>query len=350
MAKRMLDSTAVGAFCESLSYMLGAGIQTDEAVYLLSESKDDSDFKQACLDAYRILSEGGTLSYGMKSSGMFPSHAVDMVQIGEGSGRLEDVLRSLGTYYAEEARLVSKVRSSIGYPAVLLCVMAVILAFTIGAILPIFDGVYQSVAGGLTASSFEVAALSAPIAWIALAITVVCAVIAVACLVMVRSEEGRERLNGWLEHVPFTRDAMESLALSRFVSVLSVYIAAGYDMDHSMEMAVASVHNRAVREKAERAYADMVDPEMAKGLVQAIVDCELLDPIYARMLTAGARVGDLDEVLDGLSATFFNESVERMDRIIEVLEPAFAAFMTVAVGVTLIAVMLPLIGIMGSMG
>ena len=68
------------------------------------------------------------------------------------------------------------------------------------------------------------------------------------------------------------------------------------------------------------------------------------------MLTIGTRSGSLDAALDRLSANFFDDAILRIDGAIDNIEPALAAFLTIAVGATLISVMMPLIGIMGSIG
>ena len=65
------------------------------------------------------------------------------------------------------------------------------------------------------------------------------------------------------------------------------------------------------------------------------------------MLVVGTRSGSLETVLASLSDTFFDDSIVRLDGLIDSVEPTLAAFLTVGVGATLIAVMLPLIGIMG---
>lgn len=96
MSKSLLESSALSAFCESTALMLSAGIQTDEAVSMLSENMEDSAFKRACDRVYVGLISGATLSQAMEASGAFPRYAVDMVGVGEASGRLEEVLRSLG--------------------------------------------------------------------------------------------------------------------------------------------------------------------------------------------------------------------------------------------------------------
>ena len=62
------------------------------------------------------------------------------------------------------------------------------------------------------------------------------------------------------------------------------------------------------------------------------------------------RSGSTEETLAQLSNTFFDDAVLQIDRALDRVEPVLAAFLTIAVGATLIAVMLPLIGIMGSIG
>ena len=139
MAKPKLDSAGISLFCESVAMMLAAGIQTDEAVGMLSEDIGDVALQATCESVYGRLCAGDTLAVAMKASGAFPRYAVDMVGVGEASGRLEEVLRSLGVYYDEEDRLFAKIRSSVGYPAALLCIMSIILAFTVIIILPVFE-------------------------------------------------------------------------------------------------------------------------------------------------------------------------------------------------------------------
>ena len=114
MAKPKLDSAGISLFCESVAMMLAAGIQTDEAVGMLSEDIGDTALQATCTTVYRSLNAGETLARSMEASGAFPRYAVDMVRVGENAGRTEEVLRSLGVYYDEEDRLFAKIRSAVG--------------------------------------------------------------------------------------------------------------------------------------------------------------------------------------------------------------------------------------------
>ena len=350
MAASMLESSALNSFCESIAIMLSAGIQTDEAVHMLGENMEDTALKRGCDGVYAGLIAGKPLAASMEETGLFPRYAIDMVATGELSGRLENVLRSLAVYYDEESRLFERIRSNISYPAALLCIMSVILAFTVAIILPVFVEVFESLSGSMTAGSFSAVNASIAIGWIALAIVLVSTAIALVGAIASRTSSGRNFVIGAFQKLPLTRQAMYQLAVSRFTSVLATYTASGVDSDTTMKHALAMIEHPKLKGKVQAAYASMVDLDSAKSLAQALGDNEVFEPVYARMLRIGTHSGSIDEVLDRLSSTFFDDAIMQIDRIVDSMEPALAAFLTVAVGATLISVMLPLIGIMGSIG
>lgn len=350
MAKPKLDSAGISLFCESVAMMLAAGIQTDEAVGMLSEDIGDTALQTTCESVYRTLNRGQNLAQAMRESGAFPRYAVDMVGVGENAGRLEEVLRALGVYYDEEDRLFAKIRSAVGYPAALLCIMSLILAFTVIIILPVFEDVYVSMAGSLTNGSFNAVGLSIGIGWVALGITLVCTIAALGLVVASRSESGRMTVMHLFEKFPTTRPAMEQLAVSRFASALAAYTASGVNTDMAMKEALEVVEHAGLKAKGQAAYGLMIDAAQPRSLAQAISEAEVFEQIHARMLTIGTRSGSLDAALDRLSANFFDDAILQIDSAIDSIEPALAAFLTIAVGATLISVMMPLIGIMGSIG
>lgn len=342
-ARERLTSADVSVFCEGMAMMLAAGIQVDEALSLLDIRRASARLSCVCEEAYRAVLSGCGLAEAMRRTGAFPRHAVDMVAVGERTGRLEQTLRRLTSYYDEESRVFAKVRTAVGYPAALLCVMAVIVAFTVWVVLPVFIRVYESMAGSLTAGSSAAIAASVVIGWVALIVTLLGAAATVAAVVASRTPRGNALLIKVLERLPFTRGAMEKLALS-------TYIASGVNDDVAMAESIKTIEHPQVRAHAEEALRLMEDAERSRGLSAAIAESCLFDALYARMIVIGARTGSVENVLAGLGETFFNEAADRVDRVIDSVEPLLAALLTIAVGTTLISVMLPLIGIMGSIG
>lgn len=350
VASVRLTSADVSVFCEGMAMMLSAGIQLDEALSLLDIRRGNARLSQVCETAYRAVAGGQSLADALRQTGAFPRHAVDMVAIGERTGRLEQTLRRLMLYYDEESRVFSKVRTAVGYPAALLCVMAVIVAFTVWVVLPVFVDVYEGLAGSLTAGSSASIAASIAIGWVALIITIVGAAAAVTAVVASRTPKGNMFLLRLFARLPFTREAMEKLALSRFTLALSTYISSGVNDDVALAESIRTVEHPRIREHATHALQLMQDPERGLGLSAALAESNLMDALYSRMLVIGARTGSAENVLAGLGETFFNEATDSIDHVVDSVEPVLAALLTVAVGATLLAIMLPLIGIMGSIG
>lgn len=350
MAQKLLESSALSAFCGSVATMLSAGIQAEEAVLMLAENRERSRFQEVCNIMYEHLVAGESFSSAMSASEGFPSYAVEMAATGEQSGHLEQVMRNLEMYYDEEDRMFTKLRSSVGYPAALLVIMAVILLFTVLFILPVFAGVYENLAGSLVSQSFVSIGFSTAIGWVALAITVVVAAVALFLSFSTRSEIGRVRVIRLFEKLPMTSRALGQLALSRFTAALATFVSSGITNEEAMAKALATVDHEKLHEKLAAARDSMVDLDHPRSLAQAISEHDVFEPLYARMLNVGMRSGSADETLAQLSQTFFDDAVLQIDESLDHVEPALAAFLTIAIGLTLIAVMLPLVGIMGSIG
>ena len=162
-----------------------------------------------------------------------------------------------------------------------------------------------------------------------------------------RAEALRRLFRTLFEKLPFTSAAARRLAEAQFTTALATFTASGMDTDTAMERASDMVRHRALRAQLESCRRQMLE---GRSLAQAVYDNRVFEPLYARMLMSGARSGNLDQVLARLAQVFSEDANMRMGRIIDSVEPVLAGFLTVSVGVTLLAVMLPLIGILTSIG
>ena len=350
MARKKLEASALSTFCGSMATMLAAGIQVDEATNMLSETREGSRFQDVCGELYKHVVSGDSLAVAIGKTGVFPKYTIDMVGAGERSGHLENVLRNLELYYDEEDRLFIKLRSSVGYPAALLCIMSVILAFTVVFVLPTFVKVYENMVGSLAAGSFSSVAASLLIGRVALVVMVALAVLAVVVVAIAPTTRGRAIVMNLLLRLPRTKRALYQLALSRFTAALATLVSSGVNDREAMCRAADTVEQKRLRGRLMAAAESMNDVDNPRTLVQAITENDIFEPIYARMLAVGMRSGNVDVTLARLSSTFFDDAVTQIDRAFDSIEPLLAALLTIVVGATLVAVMLPLIGIMISIG
>lgn len=350
MATKILDSESISVFCQNVAVMYSAGIQLDESISLLRENTSSKGLQDACDSIYKSLLRGTSLTTAVSESGCFPDYAVSMISAGEHSGRLENVLWNLSNYYSEESRLFDKIRNAIGYPAALLTIMSIILVFVVFVILPVFIDVYENFAGGVGGGSFAFIGASIVIGNVALVATLICTIAVLAALLTAQSASGQRALMNFLSKMPGTRKPLREMAIGRFTAALSTCLAAGIDSETAFDRAYEMVDNQALKTQLAKARDLLVDPSGSMNIATAIVETEVLSPMYSQMLVVGSKSGSVETVIATISAQYFENAVTSLDGLIDSFEPALAAFLTIAVGCTLAAVMIPLIGIMNSIG
>lgn len=350
MKRPLLNSLALSELFESIALMLSSGMQASQALWTLAQDSGDEDVLSTCRQMCTSLDNGNPLGEAAQQTGAFPPYAVKMLKIGDKSGRSEEVARSLATYYGEEHRLFSRLRSSLGYPCLLLGLMSVILVVTCALVLPVFMNVYQQMTGSLTTGSYWFVSLALVVGWAAFALTLAATVAMLALYVKSGSESGRMALLRLCEKVPSLKESAYNLAVSRFSAALATALASGLNTSEALALATQTVDHRQLSQRLSDAQVAMDDNSDPKGLARAMVEAGLFQPLYGHMLLVQATAGSTAEALDALSATLFEDALDSMTAAIDKIEPLLAGLLTVAVGATLLTVMMPLIGIMGSIG
>ena len=238
--KDRLDNLGVSAFCESMAMMVQSGIQTDEAVSLLAEGaaegKKEGPLHRGLVLMTELLEQGKGLAAAMRESGCFPDYALDMVEAGESSGRLEDVLFRLSRYYAEQKTIADKLRSAVTYPAAMLLLIIAVLAAMLLMVLPAFTGVYDKLTGSLAVSGYGYVRWAYAFCWAALIVMLVLAALLIAGLLLWRGGH-RETVERVLRRIPITAGILNGMGMFRFTSALSTFLASGEMQDEAMKRA-----------------------------------------------------------------------------------------------------------------
>lgn len=342
--EKKLSSAQVSAFCGSIGMMLRAGVPLDQAVAMFAQDTAEVLGTAAGVMA-SALEEGYGFADGAQKTGVFPSYALGVFRTAELSGRLDMALERLAEEYDRQHRLFARLQSTLSYPAALLMMMCGVLAVLVFGVLPMFEGVYASITGSLAASSYTYVLAAAAVGRVSLVLCILVSAVLLTLCLLLRGEAGRKKLSRLMEKLSFTRNASRLLALSRLSDTLSTLLASGTDPDTAMELAEELTEHGglrislcACREKMRRGV----------GLASALVQCRVLPPLYGRMLMGGSESGRLAETLEELSRRLVQEAEESLCAVMDRTEPVLIGFLTLSVGLTLLGVMLPLLGILGA--
>ena len=113
-----------------------------------------------------------------------------MVEIGERSGRLDEVLDALCAYYEREESVSEGIRSAVAYPLVMIVMMALVVGVLVIKVLPVFSEVFVELGGGASSFAGQVMRLGAASGRIAIALTAVVLLLLAAYLLMRAFPEG----------------------------------------------------------------------------------------------------------------------------------------------------------------
>jgi type IV pilus assembly protein PilC len=333
------------AFCSEMSLYLRAGNPVPECFYIFLKQEKPYIPKSSVVELYSETEMGTPLCEAMQLTGIFPDHLLSMVDAGERTGHLEEVFRTLSSYYEGRRRTRANLRSAILYPAILLCITILVVFVILPEVLPIYNEAFAELGGTMPPFTFiliKVASAIGSAHWYILG------VLAAAALYF-----------GVTMLVPKLRDAFLSRARTRFykkaagrklnsaffVSLLSLGVSGGLDIDETMKMIEDSFADRFGPNSVTACRADIAS---GTGFAKAVENAGLLNSVDASILGTGIATGNTDIVLGELTERTDTEAREALDRSVGRVEPAIVLVMAIVVGVVLIAVMFPLLGIMSA--
>jgi type IV pilus assembly protein PilC len=130
-------STAQGS--RTLATLLGGGIPLVNALEVTSRSLGNQYMASELLSAAQQVREGRSLAAAMLDSGVYPDVAIKMIEVGESTGALQEMLNSLSDFYDEEIDTNLGRFITIVEPALLVIMGIVIAGLLLSLYMPLFN-------------------------------------------------------------------------------------------------------------------------------------------------------------------------------------------------------------------
>lgn len=344
---KALSNTELTTFCSQFALILRSGISSLEGLSIMQEDTPKGEGQELLSGMIRTMEETGSLYEALTASEVFPPYLCSMVEIGEQSGRLDDVMASLSEHYRREDEMAKNIKSAVSYPLVMLGMMIVVIFVLIVKVLPVFNEVFQQLGTGLGGISGTILSLGNTVSRYALVFVLVAAVIAGLFFYFAFTTKGRCQIRVFARSFLPTQKLMEKIACSRFASGMYLSLSSGLDTDQSLEMVSRLVDHPVIQEKIRNIQALILE---GTSFADAVSQTNMFSGIYARMVSIGYKTGAMDDVMKQISVQYDEEIDSRMSDLVAKLEPTLVAILSIIVGLILLSVMLPLMGIMSNIG
>jgi len=136
---KLLSKVAISRLTRTLSTLISGGVPMLESLKITSTTTGNVLIEKQILEARRLVAEGKTLHEAFKEAGNFPVMLIQMVNVGEATGTLDEMLGKLATFYDDEVEASVAALLSIMEPVLLICVGGIVGALIISMYLPIFS-------------------------------------------------------------------------------------------------------------------------------------------------------------------------------------------------------------------
>ena len=353
---KKLSSGDLSIFCFQLSLIMKAGIPLNEGLNTLGDESGDMAESQNRIrgilgktvrEMAASVEIGDPLSFAMKKTGVFPDYVISMVEIGEGTGKLDNVLESLGDYYERDQYIRTKIRNSMMYPIFLFIIMSVVIVLLVSRVFPIFSKMLEQMGGSLSEGHQAVEAFAGSLAAgeYAMYIILGLAVISVIIAVFARTRPGKDFI-GWFASVfPLTKNINKKIAASRFANAMSMTLSSGMDVNSALKMSVNLIENAVYKARFGECIKDI---ENGESFAKAIGKTGAFSGMYIKFIDVGQKTGTVDSVMKKISDICDSEADTSLSNATSFIEPLLVGILSVIIGIILISVMIPLVEVMSN--
>ncbi|MDD5039949.1 MAG: type II secretion system F family protein [Patescibacteria group bacterium] len=327
-------------FTRHLYTMLESGIALDQAVKITAEQTTQEKFKVVLFDIHQQLLQGRSFHECLnRHKRYFDNFYISMVRVGEKSGKLDEVLSYLLEQQESDYEVITKSRSAMIYPSVIISALVVMVTFMMLFVIPKITEILTEYEVTLPLATRVLIGLSGFLSNYGLYLIPVLGVIVYLFLKWKKSPRGKWRWDGLILKLPGIKKIVIEFNLARFTRSLSSLLKSGMQLDQALELA-AEVSNNSHYQKSLRASINFVQKGIP--LVEVLKGNTVLFPqITTRMIEVGEKTGKLDHMLQRLAVFYEKALTTTIANISSIIEPALLITIGLAVAFVAIAVLTP---------
>jgi type IV pilus assembly protein PilC len=334
----------VALMSRQLATMVSSGLTLVRALSVLSDQIESKPLREAMLQVRADVEQGTLLSASLeKLPKIFPPLYISMVKAGEVGGSLDQVLLKLSTTLENQVALRQKVRSAMAYPAIVLCLVVVIITALMIFVVPIFKKLFASLGAPLPVPTQIVISISNIVASYYLVVVIAAIIIGIVLFRRwIATPSGREKWDRLKLRPPVFGPLTHKVALARFTSTLASLLTSGVPIIEALDIVASNSGNQIVA-NAVRGAQDGV--RRGQSLSTTLAQYDVMPIMVTQMIETGEESGALDGMLDKVAEFYDNEVNSTINSLTSVLEPLLIVTMGVAIGAIVISMYLPMFNI-----
>jgi type II secretory pathway component PulF len=289
-------------FLQALEDLISSGLSAGESLRLLAQRLQEPKLKTLCAGLWERLSEGATLSRAMGDfPEVFDGSTINLIQAGEATGSVHEVLQRLITHLTEQRELRRQFVAAMAYPIFMLFVACGVILFFLFFLLPRLQGLLTSLGGKLPLSTQILVGLSDFALRYGVIVAGALVFGAISFWRWRATAPGREATDAWLLKLPLVGPFVISQTVLVFSQTLSVLLENGITTAEALKMTGRQIANVIHRRAFDTATDRVLEGE---NLSRALGATNCFPPLVLDQMAIGENTGNIVPSLKKISASY----------------------------------------------
>jgi type IV pilus assembly protein PilC len=327
-------------FTQQIASLLTAGLPLVQTLEALQDQTEDEVFRVIIRDVRADISSGNAFSASVKKfPRSFNNLFISMVEAGEASGALAEILSKVAAYFEATVKLNKKVKSAMTYPIAVISLAIILVNVLLIFVIPVFAAMFADFGAKLPTPTQLLIDLSNFLKynfhWIVLGALAVWW----GFRKFVATPKGRRIKDQLLVRAPIFGSLVHKIALSRFCRTYATLIRSGVPILRTLEI-VAGASGKV---QIEDACAEIAKHVSQGGQVSEVLAVNpFFPPMIKHMVKAGETTGNVDGMMNKTADFYDTECDATVASLTSLIEPLLIVFLGVVVGSIVIAMFLPI--------
>jgi type IV pilus assembly protein PilC len=338
----------ISMFCKQFSICIKSGIPICDILNLLYEQILHKSIKNSLITIRENVQKGNSLHSSMqKTFNVYPEFMINMIYLGEESGKLDEILEELSRYYEKEHKLIKKFTNSMIYPCTVFITIMIVSLFLFIKVIPVFISNLNSLDADipfitrlvLGSSNF----LNKNILWI----LIICLILVFLFMEYFKTEKGKVIFDKFKFVCPILSSVYKRLIYTRFSRGLNILLSSGVGLLRAFEIINDVIGDRYFKLKLKIVFDDIKKGEELSRSLDAM---NLFPKFFIAMIKIGEETGNLEQMFLTAADIFYEDAEENVEKATALVEPILIIFLGIIIGIIVLSVMLPMLSVMDSVG
>jgi type IV pilus assembly protein PilC len=328
--------------------LLQAGLPVVKGLDILIRRQQETELGKMLKEVRHSVETGSSLAEAFAiHRHRLPTAYVTTMMAGERSGDLGEALGRFNEYAKLTNKLRNNFKKAIYYPAFLVGLSVILIGLMLAKVLPEFAKFYDGFRQELPWFTRMIMKLSSLVKDNLLLILLTIALLTISIIVWTRSTSGAKAWMRLIYSLPLVGPLLHKYHISQVFHSLSVMLQGGMPLVSSLDDLTDSVNNPVLRESLSVARTRVNEGD---NFTHAVTDTMLATDLTVEMIHVGESTGALPEMLYNVATFYDEETKNKMDGLLALLEPTLLMIMAIIIGSLLFAMYYPLFNLLGGLG